>query len=105
MCNIIQKIRFSCLASCLLCVPLYGAHLVDVGDEKEVEGYNGTNVHGALAQSEVVDLAQNDIVDYTEQLGKQVDHMLDEDDIEEMHVNLKIRHRRWFECMLQYGQA
>ena len=36
MFNIIYKIRFSCLASFLLCVPLYGAqNFVDVGDEKE----------------------------------------------------------------------
>ena len=53
MFNIIYKIRFSCLASFLLCVPLYGAqNFVDVGNEKE--GHRGTVGDQLPAQNAIV---------------------------------------------------
>ena len=79
MFNIIQKTRFSCLASFLLCVPLYGAHLLDVGDEKE--GYKGTVGDQLPAQNAIIGneaQVQREVFDYTDTLNLEINHLVDE---------------------------
>ena len=80
--------RFLCFIVLFLSFPSYGSNsLIDIGDEKE--GYQTPTSHLQSPNLSVSRPPLQEVFDYTKKIGKQVDHMLDEDDIQDMQGSLK----------------